>query len=64
LRDDLGYNTPAIYYMLAVLNLFLRATWTLSISPDMYIYLGMKNEYFGLMVAFLEMTRSKQHHIV
>lgn len=59
LRDDLGYNNPAIYYFLAVMNLFLRATWALSISPNMYKYLGIKNtELFGLMVGFLELTRS------
>ena len=47
-----------LYYFIAVLNLFLRATWALSISPDMYIYLGIKNELFILCVGFLEMTRS------
>lgn len=57
LRNDLGYNSPKIYYTLAVLNFFLRCTWTLSLSPDMYKMLGLKNEIFVLIVGMLEMSR-------
>lgn len=58
LRDDLGYNKPYIYYFLGILNFFLRCTWVLSISPDMYYHLGMKNkELFILIIGMLEMSR-------
>lgn len=57
LRNDLGYNSPAIYYLLAVVNLFLRATWVLSISPDICTVFGIKNELFILLVGTLEMMR-------
>lgn len=58
LRNDLGYDKPYIYYTIAVLNLFLRLTWVLSISPDMYRHLGIKNrEMFILVIGVLEMSR-------
>jgi len=41
-----------------VINLPLRATWTLSISADLFETLGIKNELYFLLVGFVEMTRS------
>ena len=57
LRNDLGYNSPNLYYGLAVGNFILRTTWVLSISPDACTYLGIKNELFVLLVGFFEMLR-------
>lgn len=57
LRNDLGYNNPYIYYLLAIANLLLRATWVLSISPDISLIFGIRTELFYLVVGFLEMTR-------
>ena len=57
LRSDLGYNSPYIYYTLGVLNFFLRIAWVLTISPDMYKIIGIKNEIFVLLFGFLEMSR-------
>lgn len=58
LRNDLGYNKPAIYYSLCVVNFFLRIAWVLTISPDMYKVLGIKNELFIMFFGFIEMSRS------
>lgn len=57
LRNDLGYNSPTIYYILAFVNLILRCTWVLSLSPDICKLFGIKNELFVLLVGFLEMSR-------
>lgn len=63
LRNDLGYNHPCIYYIIGISNFFLRLTWMLSLSPDMYLYFGLKNkELFIFIIGFLEMTRS--NHII
>lgn len=58
LRNDLGYNNPSIYYTLAIVNFFLRLTWVLTISPDMYRVLGVHNELFIMLFGFIEMSRS------
>ncbi|CAK79880.1 unnamed protein product (macronuclear) [Paramecium tetraurelia] len=57
LRNDLGYNSPTIYYIFAGVNLVLRCTWVLSLSPDICKLFGIKNELFVLLVGFLEMSR-------
>jgi hypothetical protein len=57
LRNDLGYNKPWIYYALAFVNFFLRLTWVLTISPDLYHILGINNELFIMMFGFIEMNR-------
>lgn len=57
LRNDLGYNSPTIYYVFAIVNLFLRCTWVLSLSPDICKLFGINDELFVLCVGFLEMSR-------
>ncbi|CAD8170017.1 unnamed protein product [Paramecium pentaurelia] len=58
LRNDLGYNHPCIYYFIGISNFFLRLTWILTVSPNMYLYLNISNkEVFIFIIGFLEMTR-------
>lgn len=60
LRDKLHYHQPWIYYCAITINLILRFTWTLSISPDIASYLGLNSITFTLMISFLEMFRRCQ----
>jgi xenotropic and polytropic retrovirus receptor 1 len=46
-----------VYYVCMVINLFLRATWVLQISPDIYSSIGLNSAILTYLIAFLELCR-------
>ena len=56
LRDKISYP-KSFYYILIVVNLFLRCSWVLTISPDISNKFLGSSEVFLLLFAFLEIVR-------
>jgi hypothetical protein len=60
LRKDLQYRNTYIYYFAMFMNLFLRSTWMLTISPEVLNFVVSRfkrYEIFLFFVSFLEMIR-------
>lgn len=64
LRNDLGYHNPKIYYVLAVINLFVSSTWALTVTPAMYEYFHITNsEIFIFILGAMELMRRFIHNL-
>lgn len=57
LRDDLAYGSPAIYYIIMVVNFILRLSWILTLSPNIVASFQVKPVVFTLITGTLEITR-------
>lgn len=56
LRDQLCYSSKAYYYLVSVLNLFLRFLWLVTLSPEV-INAFMRPEILSLVLFSLEIFR-------
>lgn len=53
LRDDLAYGSPAIYYVIIVVNFILRLSWILTLSPNIVNSFHVKPIVFTLITGSL-----------
>lgn len=56
LRNNLCYKNPTIYYSAIVVNLLLRYSWTLTISPYVVVLIP-KSTFLPFLTGFLEIFR-------
>lgn len=58
LRKNLFFaNSMYLYYVIIVADFFLRANWSLNLSPSIVNNLGILPYYLIMIVTFLELFR-------
>lgn len=57
MRDKLAYDSPRFYYICMIINLPLRFTWALSISPNITEILGIWPQFWTMIISSLELFR-------
>lgn len=49
--------SPCVYYVCAIVDLFLNIAWTLTITNNVEIFLNIDVLYFFMLLAFVELWR-------